>query len=206
MIKQIILVFTINLLGAMLPGPDMAIVTANAMRHRTWGGIATACGIGCALIIHCSYASLGLASIIAHSPTLFELIKLIGCGYLLYLGTKLCLQKPLVTEPDAAGTRNHWQAFRQGFFTCLLNPKAIGFLLMIYGVIIRPQKLYIGLLFGLQIALTGFLWFCCLTLIINHRRLNQTLKRYQPYIMKVLGLLLILSALSVLGVELHHYI
>lgn len=71
-----------------LPGPDTAIATKNTVTFGRIGGLKTALGTCCALLIHTSAAVLGLSAIIVKSALLFSVFKYVGAVYLIYLGIK----------------------------------------------------------------------------------------------------------------------
>ena len=75
MITQFFSVGIIVILGAMLPGPDFAIVVNNTLLHSRRSGLFTALGITSACLIHITYCSLGLAFVISSSVIVFNIIK-----------------------------------------------------------------------------------------------------------------------------------
>jgi threonine/homoserine/homoserine lactone efflux protein len=74
----------IALLAAISPGPDFAIVLRNALTHHQRAGIFTALGISAGILVHTSYCVLGLALIISQSILLFNIIKFVGAGYIIW--------------------------------------------------------------------------------------------------------------------------
>lgn len=190
--------FTITLLimlAAISPGPDFAMVIKNALLHDRNAGIFTALGVFCSLIIHASYCIFGLAIIISKSLLLFSIIKYLGAAYLIYIGIKSLFTKQLVTKINdqaAIGSITVRQAFLQGLFCNLLNPKSILFAVAFFTLIIKPStSLEIQIGFGMEIAIIHFIWFTCLALMITHQSVKRNLNKIQHYIVKVMGVVLI---------------
>ena len=115
------------------PGPDMLFVTAQSAAGGATAGLKATAGICAGYVVHSALVALGLAAIIAASPILFEGLRWLGVGYLVYLAT-LLIRSALRpgTLPLAPEVKR--SVFRRGFLTSLLNPKGM----MIY-VAILPQ-------------------------------------------------------------------
>src|SRR3954449_8055528 len=79
-------IFLIGILAALSPGPDFVVVMKNSLGIGRKYGIATALGIASALIVHITYTILGFSIILEKSPVIFNVIKIIGAAYLLWLG------------------------------------------------------------------------------------------------------------------------
>ncbi len=197
MTTQFLSVAVISLLGAMLPGPDFAIVTRNSFFYSRLAGYMTALGIFSAILVHMTYCVLGLALIIAKSPLLFMIIKYIGASYLIYLGMMSLFSKEskdmfLVDGSVKKPIMSNATAFKQGFLCNLLNPKATLFFLSFFTVLIKPTTpLYLQAIYGLEIALTGLVWFSLLTIILSHDHVKHILQTAEKYIAKILGVSLI---------------
>jgi threonine/homoserine/homoserine lactone efflux protein len=79
-------VFLVGLLAGMSPGPDFFVVLRNSLRFGRHIGVATAIGIGSALMIHITYTVLGFAFLLHQHPALFRLVQGLGALYLFWLG------------------------------------------------------------------------------------------------------------------------
>ncbi len=71
------------------PGQDMLLVMSRSISQGWKAGVATAAGVSTGLLGHTGLAAFGLGAILLASEALFVAIKLIGAGYLLYLGARL---------------------------------------------------------------------------------------------------------------------
>lgn len=197
MIAQFFSIGLIALLGAMLPGPDFAVVTKNSIFHSRRSGYFTSFGVGAAILIHMSYCVLGLAIVISSSLFLFDLIKYIGACYLIYLGIKSFLSKQskeiFSSNKKIKKTEiSNFASFKQGFLCNLLNPKATLFFLSLFTVIIKPATPFSWqVVYALEIFFVAVTWFCSLTVILSHSYIKQLLEKAEIYIAKFLGIFLI---------------
>jgi threonine/homoserine/homoserine lactone efflux protein len=144
------------------PGPDTAYILGRSIAQGRTAGIASAFGISVGSIFHTCAAALGLSAFLATSAWAFSAIKLIGGGYLVFLGIKLILER---SEQFcvASGFRrfNSGAAFRQGVLTNLLNPKVALFFLAFLPQFIDPAstaKIPAFLALGLTFVTTGTIW------------------------------------------------
>ena len=197
MLAQFFSIGLIALLGAMLPGPDFAIVAKNSLLHSRKSGIFTTFGVGAAILVHMTYCVLGLAIVISSSLLLFNVIKYVGATYLIYLGVMSLFSKQsgkLVTTEtvEKKSEISAFVSFRQGFLCNLLNPKATLFFLSIFTVIIKPDTpMSWEILYALEIFFVAVLWFSSLTVILSHPKVQGTLEKAEIYIAKLLGIFLI---------------
>jgi threonine/homoserine/homoserine lactone efflux protein len=78
--------------------------------------------------VHTVLAAFGLSLLIAHSPVAFVALKIIGGGYLLYLGIST-IRSPhrLHTATSSNASLPYLQISRQATIVNLLNPKIIVF-------------------------------------------------------------------------------
>lgn len=114
----------------LLPGPDMILLLQTGARQGRGPAMATAIGLGIARACHVALAALGLAALFKAAPWTFEVVRLAGAAYLLWIGVQ-CLRSTLLPPLNAeAGANSHSQwrtAIRRGLLTNLLNPKALLF-------------------------------------------------------------------------------
>ncbi len=137
------------------PGPDFAIVTRNSLRDGRRAGLATALGVSLGLAVWTLASVAGIAALLAVSAVAFEVVKLAGAVYLIYLGLRSLVRslRARSASPDgpvAIGRAADARAsFRQGLLCNLLNPKAA----VIFTSVI-PQ--FVGTGGGARIELLGF--------------------------------------------------
>jgi threonine/homoserine/homoserine lactone efflux protein len=109
------------------PGPDMALVSRNALLAGRRVAVATAFGVTAGLVVWTIAASAGVAALLRSSEPAFTALKIVGAVYLVVLGVQT-LHGAWSRRGDAprhaAGPRvPPRRAFRQGFLSNLGNPK-----------------------------------------------------------------------------------
>ncbi|WP_078414290.1 LysE family translocator [Priestia abyssalis] len=157
-----------------LPGPDTAIATKNTLTVGKSGGLKTAFGICCSLLIHTSAAVLGLSAIIVKSALLFSIFKYIGAVYLIYLGAKTLwsLRRKEETASVEMNTQKKFEntsCFKQGFLTNILNPKvAVFFLTFLPQFVDSASNTFIPfLIMGITYTVLTAIWFLLYVFLIN---------------------------------------
>ena len=79
-------VFTVCLLGAMSPGPSMALVINNAIFKGRYNGILTAIGHGIGIAVYATFAVLGIGLIIKTNILIFNILKILSIIFLIFIG------------------------------------------------------------------------------------------------------------------------
>ncbi len=181
-----------------LPGPDTAIATKNTVTVGRNGGLKTALGTCCALLIHTSAAVLGLSAIIVKSALLFSVFKYVGAVYLLYLGVKTLwsLKKKEEAASVEMNTKSQFantSCFKQGFLTNLLNPKvAVFFLTFLPQFVDSGSNTFLPfLLMGITYTVLTAVWFLLYVYLINQISAFMKKPKTQNIIEGITGTILI---------------
>ena len=113
-----------------LPGPDQALITRNALVGGRRAGRRTMLGGACGLSVHATAAAFGLSALLATSATAYTTLKLVGIGYLVFLGLRmLATSGAAVESPDRHEHHGPRRPFAQGLLSNALNPKVALFFL-----------------------------------------------------------------------------
>ena len=194
----------LHFLAVISPGPDYVLVTRNALAYNREVAIYTALGIALGIIVHASYCLFGLAIVIKQSLLLFNIIKLLGGLYLIYIGIKACLAKDHKTmatdeKPSIPPAISAKEAIKQGFFCNVLNPKVTLFFLGLFTLVIKPNTPWgIQIFYALWMMTVTFIWFSSLATLITHSAVRARIWRIQPMITKIMGALLIIFGLNLI--------
>ena len=187
------------LLLIMIPGPDQALITRNALVGGRRGGLLTMLGGMLGLAVHASAAAFGLSALLLASATAFTVLKVVGAVYLLWLGLQMLRaavrsRRAPVAELSLVAPRRRSVYLRQGFLSNALNPKVALFFVTFLpqfmstdGGSPRAQALLLSAVFGgLYLA-----WFGCYVAAVD--RLGRWLRRpaVKARIEQVTGLLLV---------------
>lgn len=108
------------------PGPNMAFVLSHAATHGARGGLAVALGIGLADVVLTVLTATGVAGLVTAWPPSFDLLRLGGAAYLLWMAWSAWHQPGQLTLTRAAHA-SLTTVFRRSTLNSLLNPKALLF-------------------------------------------------------------------------------
>jgi RhtB (resistance to homoserine/threonine) family protein len=188
-----------HFLAAASPGPDFAIVLRHSLRDGRSAGVWTAWGVATAICLHVTYSLLGLGLMLRSSPPVFLAIKLLGAGYLAWIGVQSLRAKPaappaeLTREPVAQPARpeialHHWMAWRRGFLTNALNPKVTLFFVAVFATMVRAgTPLPVRLGYGAWISLSTGAWFTLVAFLVARPAMRRRYLRYGHWIDRALG-------------------
>ena len=126
----------------LLPGPDMILLLQTGARQGKAMALATAAGLGLARACHVALAGMGLATLFKVAPWTFDVVRLGGAAYLLWIGVQ-CLRSNLLpnlnTQNGPAPAHAWREVFQRGLLTNLLNPKALLFCSVLLPQFIDPH-------------------------------------------------------------------
>jgi threonine/homoserine/homoserine lactone efflux protein len=163
------------------PGPDTAYIVGRSMAQGREAGVASAFGISLGSLFHTLAAALGLSAILAASAWAFGFVKIVGGGYLIFLGIKMLLERhQRLDVPSNFRRSTAMAAFRQGILTNVLNPKVALFFLAFLPQFIDPMsnaKVAAFITLGLTFVITGTTW--CLILALFASAFSERLRGNQ---------------------------
>lgn len=155
----------------LLPGPDMILLLQTGARQGKAAALATAVGLAIARGCHVALAALGLATLFKAAPWTFEVVRLTGAAYLLWLGIQ-CLRSnllPSLNTAQAPTSTLQWrEAIQRGVLTNLLNPKALLFCSVLLPQFIDPHAGPVAAQFatlGMVLVIVGLLFDSCYALV-----------------------------------------
>lgn len=191
--NELIAVAVITILAVISPGSDFAMVTRNSYAYGRRSGLMAALGIACGVQVHVFYAVLGIALIIIESPLLFMTMKVLGAGYLIYLGVRsLINSKTLVLDNASGPTPSSWHVFRSGFLTNALNPKTMLFVVATFSQVVQSSNpLTTNFIYGLFMSFFHWAWFSCVALFFSAEALRRNMLAKQHIIDRLIGTALI---------------
>jgi RhtB (resistance to homoserine/threonine) family protein len=163
-------------LGAMSPGPDFAVVVRQAVTSGRRAGLATATGVAVGILVWVLAATTGVAALLATSAAAFAVVKVVGAGYLLFLGLRAlraAARRPGAAAEPATGRAptTGVAAFRSGLLCNVLNPKAAVFFVALMPQFLpsRPAVADV-LLLSVTAFLITLLWFGAVATVLSGLR------------------------------------
>jgi len=154
----------ISLVVILSPGQDTALTIRNTLLGGRGGGIATAAGVVTGLATWTIASSAGLAALLVASQPLFLAVRLVGAGYLIFLGLQALWgavrgdHRADAVRPASGSRLRSAVAYRQGLISNLSNPKIVVFFLSLF-----PQFVDRGEASFARLLLLGLI-FCTITL------------------------------------------
>ncbi|WP_319759276.1 LysE family translocator [Maridesulfovibrio sp.] len=193
--SNLLLIGTIAVLAVVSPGPDFAIIFRNGLRYGRRVGLVTALGIASGVVVHTTYALLGLSYIVAEYVWVLEFVRYAGAGYLIWLGVS-AFKPPKKQEgnnaEDGPVLLSLGTSFRQGFFCNVLNPKTMLFFIALFTQVITPSTslgLKIGI--GAFISLIHLIWFMFVVFVVTNNNTQKLVKNWRNVLEKVVGVCLL---------------
>ena len=161
----------ISILLIVIPGPDTAMVTKNAVVGGRRAGVFAAVGVAVGLTVWTAAAALGIAALLRASAVAFFALKVAGAVYLTWVGIQMLRSRGVVADPEslirpASGIR----ALRQGILSDLGNPKiAVFFTSLLPQFVHGRGSAFLSLLFlGITFAVLTLLWLAGYALAVGH--------------------------------------
>ncbi len=196
---EAISVATITVLAVVSPGADFAMVTRNSLMLSRRAGVLTAVGIALGVLVHVAYSIAGIGLLIAKSIVLFNALRLIGAGYLVYLGITMLRAQPVDPRQSTvpAMAISDRAALRIGFFTNALNPKTTLFVLSLFTQVIHPQTpLVVQLGYGAFISLAHLIWFSLVACAFSSEVARRFVVRSRHLVERTIGGILVTLGLA----------
>ncbi len=185
------------------PGPDFALVLRQSLVHGRRAAVWTSLGIGSGILVHTLYTLLGLRLLLRGSPAAFSLLKLAGAAYLGWLGfqaLRWARTRSYATTVEAPHTSllPAFAAWRQGFLTNVLNPKATLFFVALFPAVVSaqtPRWMQAG--YGVWMAVTTAGWFAIVSVLFARERARRSYLGASVWIDRGLGVVFLAFAVSV---------
>ncbi|HWD70729.1 MAG TPA: LysE family translocator, partial [Solirubrobacteraceae bacterium] len=186
----------------LLPGPDTAIVTKNALIHGREAALGSAIGSNVGVSIWTLATALGLAAILKSSATVYEALKLIGALYLVWIGVRTLWDSRRAGggRDGAAAARRVLDArggFRQGLLTDLANPKVGIFFTSLLPQFVSPHGAALPqmLILGAIYIAFSLVWMCGYALaavrlshLLNRARVKAGIDRFSGLVLVGVGI------------------
>ncbi|WP_397452871.1 LysE family translocator [Pseudomonas sp. NA-150] len=133
--------FILVVLGLFLiPGPAVLLVLTRTIQGGRNTGIMTGLGVASGDLVHTLCAAVGLSALLMTSALAFNVVKIAGAGYLVYLGIRALLEKPGDPSLPNVASVTPAKAFLQAIPAEVLNPKTALFFLAFLPQFVHPER------------------------------------------------------------------
>jgi threonine/homoserine/homoserine lactone efflux protein len=190
-------------MGAMSPGPSLALVMRNTLSGSRSHGVLTAVAHGLGVGLYAFLTAAGLAVLVTRSETLFDLVRYCGAAFLVYLGLKALLHgtpaAAALSQGGQPGLNARVQALRDGFLMAFLNPKLAVFFVALFSQFVQANApLTEKTLMALLAALIDTIWYVLVALALSHSAVLEKLRSRMQLLDRLFGIVLIGVAARVL--------
>lgn len=144
--------FAASVLLALAPGPDNIFVLTQSALHGKIAGLCVTLGLCTGLLVHTSAVALGMAAVFKASAVAFNIIKILGAGYLIYLAWLSFRASAASLESRNPNKLTLPKLYLRGIVMNVTNPKVSIFFLAFLPQFADPER---GALTLQMIALGG---------------------------------------------------
>ena len=190
--------FTVCLLGAMSPGPSMAVVINNSIFKGRYNGILTSIGHGVGITVYATFAVLGLGLVIKNNIFVFNGLKILSIIFLVFIGMKSIFNKQEFNF-EKKNIKENTISFLQGFSISILNPKILVWFIAIYSQFMSiDNKLIFNIYLILIAGIIDACWYIILSLAITTSSVLSFFQKQLVLIQKIQGFFFIALGLGLL--------
>ena len=185
-------------MGAMSPGPSLAVVLRNTISGGRTQGVMTGIGHGIGFGIYAMLAVTGLSAILIADESKFELLQWSGAVVLLWLSYNMLTYQPSgdKEEHQSSGRRG----FVEGFMIAFLNPKILVFLVAVFSQFLDPQMTDIDrVVMALIAGLIDTVWYVLVAAVLSGTAIIDKLRDNSVLIDRMIGTVLLVLALALIG-------
>jgi len=194
----------ICILGAMSPGPSLALILNNSILYGKFYGFATSLGHGLGIGFWAFLTAIGITELILANNTVLLVIQSLGAVLVGYIGVRtfvsgndIYIKKPKTLLSESGRLI---RGYGEGLLIALLNPKIAIFFLAIFTHFVHVDSGWTEIwLMGTIAASIDAFWYIFVTLTLTGTTLVNILERNKAIINRVIGSLLIIIALYFLG-------
>ena len=152
------------ILLAITPGPDNMFLISLTMRSGKNAGFLFLSGLVVGCFIHTLLLSFGFSIFILESKFVFNLLKLFGFSYIMFLAIQLCFSREQNNfKADLELKSSYFNFFKKGVLMNLLNPKVFLFFVAFFPNFIFSQTISIEI----QLIYLGLIFICSTILVFG---------------------------------------
>jgi len=185
------------LLGAMSPGPSLALIIRNSTSYNRMSGIIASVAHGLGICVYATATVIILEFILINSEAIFFVIQICGSLFLVIFGLFFILKKN--NEKQIETYQIHSSSFAQGFIIAIINPKILIWFTAIYSQFIDINATFLNkTILVLTPSIIDTIWYSLIAIFVTGYGLKEILNKNKFMIQKIIGILLIIIAFSLI--------
>jgi len=193
-IKSLIGMSFVCAMGAISPGPSLAVVLRNTISGGRTRGVMTGIGHGIGFGIYAFIAVMGLSSKLLANEQIFHLLQWAGALVLIWLAFNMITHKKSVSSKEHEGSGH--RGFLEGFMIAFLNPKILVFLVAVFSQFINPDITNFGRFIMAMIAgIIDTTWYVLVAAVLAGTPIIDKLRVNAVIIDRSIGMVLLMLAI-----------
>ena len=177
------------------PGPNFFLTAQTALGASRAAALWSVLGTTCGTVVWGLCGFFGLALLFKAAPWLYGLLKLLGGGYLIYLGVKLIRkgdQPPEDIDDSGHSPARALSIWRAGLLTNLSNPKTAAFVTSLFAVSMpAAAPVWLGLTSVALMAVLSIIWYAAVAWFFSNARFTGLYQRGRRWIDRFAGAIFI---------------
>ncbi|SVB80919.1 uncharacterized protein METZ01_LOCUS233773 [marine metagenome] len=203
-IKSLIGMSFVCAMGAISPGPSLAVVLRNTISGGRTRGVMTGIGHGLGFGIYAFIAVMGLSSLLLANEQIFNLLQWAGALVLIWLAFNMITHNPSVPSKEHEGSGH--RGFLEGFMIAFLNPKILVFLVAVFSQFINPDITNLGrFIMAMMAGVIDTTWYVLVAVVLAGTPIVDKLRVNAVMIDRSIGVVLLMLAIllivKTLGLE-----
>lgn len=197
-LHAIAVVFSVYVVGVIVPGPNFVAVAHKAASTNTADALAMVGGIVVVNLFWATCSILGVGIVFATFPWIALAVKIAGAAYLIWFGGRLIAKAGGVgTARVDEGGPTVWQSFRAGVATNIANPKSMAFFAAVFAAA-APAHVNAPTFFGMlgTVAVVASSWYALVAILFATPRVASRYRHWKKSIDRVCG-----SVILALGIR-----
>ena len=139
-----------------VPGPSVVFVIGRAMILGTKGAVLSVLGNAIGVGVQIVAVALGVGAVVSSSPVLFGIVKVVGAGFLVYLGIEgIRHRKLFAAGQDTARVASTARLLRESSVVGITNAKTLVFFIAAFPLFVDPSR---GSVIIQMLILGAFFW------------------------------------------------
>ena len=193
MLRSVLAFSALAALITVAPGPDFVLVLRTAIGYDRPRAVAASFGICSGLLVWAVISAAGVTAVLAASTFVFNLLRIAGACYLVWLGVDALRHAGSAHERPAPRFRSRVHAFRTGLVNNLLNPKIGVFYMTVLptfipdGTPVLPMSLLLASIHVVQ----GVIWLVAVATLVDRARALFERRRVRRRLEQATGVALV---------------
>ncbi len=162
------------------------------MTHGKRAGLLTTVGVSCGLCLYATLSILGLSAILVKYEWLTWAVRILGGGYLIFLGIKLLRTGPPAVDAgndvDRKASPSGARAILFGFGVTLTNPKAIVLFASVFATAVTAATpLWLMATMIALVTASSLTWYSIVSLFMSSGPVMRRFERSRHWIERAAG-------------------